>query len=70
MQFKAHKNLTPDKLTKLIKCSTEQAVRRIKDETTGDVWYWRAELGTHAEGAKILGIPYYKKPGEGDILIL
>jgi hypothetical protein len=70
MPFEAHKNLPRDKLAALIGLSEQKAVRRIEDPATGDLWYWRAELATHAEGAAKLGIPYDKRPGEGDILTL
>jgi hypothetical protein len=69
MKFSARKNLTPAEIVALIAESKHKAVRRIEDPRTGDFWYWRAELATHAEGAVKLGVPYDRKPGEGDILI-
>jgi hypothetical protein len=54
----------------IIRGSRHKAARRITDPSTGDVWVWAAEAATHAEGAARLGVPYDKKPGEGDILTL
>ncbi|MCI5112070.1 MAG: hypothetical protein MRY75_16080 [Marivita sp.] len=54
----------------MIKGSREQAARRITDPRNGDEWYWPAEQGTHAEGAAHLGVPYDRRPGEGDIVTL
>ena len=62
--------LEPDEIIALIGQSKHKAARRITDPRTGDLWYWKAELGTHAEGAKALKVPYDKRPGEGDILTL
>jgi hypothetical protein len=70
MNFDAKKNLTDTEAVALIAASKHKAVRRITDPRNGDQWYWRAELGTHAEGAAKLGVPYDKRPGEGDILTL
>ena len=41
-----------------------------KDPETGDLWYWPAEQGTHAEGADFLNIAYDKAPGTGEVVIL
>ena len=68
MQFEAKKNLSNSEIATLIELSKHRAVRRIVDPRNGDLWYWKAELGTHAEGARKLGVPYDKRPGEGDIL--
>ena len=68
MQFEAKKNLSNSEIATLIEVSKHRAVRRIVDPRNGDLWYWKAELGTHAEGAQKLGVPYDKRPGEGDIL--
>ena len=54
----------------IIRGSRHKAARRIVDPNTGDEWVWPAEEATHAEGAERLGVPYDKKPGEGDILTL
>lgn len=70
MTLDAKKNLTPGEVAALIATSKHKAVRRITDPRNGDHWYWKAELGTHAEGASHLGVPYNKRPGEGDILTL
>jgi hypothetical protein len=66
--FEAQKNLRLEEIIALIEQSNHKAVRRITDPRNGDQWYWKAELGTHAGGAKALGVPYDKRPGEGDIL--
>jgi hypothetical protein len=68
--FEAGKNLSSAEVAALIRSSALKAVRRIEDGISGDLWYWRAELATHAEGAAKLGISYDKRPGEGDILTL
>lgn len=70
MPFEAKKNLTPDDIAAMVKASTQEAVRRIHDPHSGDYWYWPAEMATHAEGAEKLGIPYDKRPGEGDIITI
>lgn len=70
MQFDAKKNITPAEVLAMIGASKHKAVRRIADPRNGDLWYWKAELGTHAEGAAALKVPYDKRPGEGDILTL
>jgi hypothetical protein len=70
MNFEAKKNITPAEIAALITASKHKAVRRIEDTRNGDFWYWKAELATHAEGAAKLGVPYDKRPGEGDILTL
>ena len=70
MQFDAKKNSTQAEIRAMIEASKHKAVRRIADPRNGDLWYWKAELGTHAEGAQKLGVPYDKRPGEGDILTL
>ena len=70
MRFEAKKNLTASEIADLIDKSRHKAVRRITDPRNGDHWYWIAELGTHAEGARKLGVPYDKRPGEGDLLTL
>lgn len=63
-------NPSPDDIARMIKASTHKAARRIVDPRNGDAWYWPAEQGTHAEGAKTLGVPYDRRPGEGDIVTL
>jgi len=70
MPFEPKKNLAPDEIAEMVKASGNEAVRRIHDPRTGDYWYWPAEMATHAEGAEYLGIPYDKRPGEGDIITL
>jgi hypothetical protein len=69
-KFVATKNPTPTMTAEIIRSSPTQTARRITDPSTGDVWVWDATLGTHAEGAKHLGVFYDRKPGEGDILVL
>lgn len=66
----AVKNPDAEVTEDIINGSKHKAARRIYDPATGDAWVWAAELATHAEGAKRLGIPYDKKPGEGEILTL
>lgn len=68
--FEAHKNPDEEAVRALIHGSKHRAVRRIRDERSGDYWYWDAALATHAEGAAKLDVPYDKRPGEGDILTL
>ena len=63
--FEAQKNLKPGEIIALIGRSKHKAVRRIADPRSGDIWYWKAELATHAEGAEKLGVPYDRRPGEG-----
>jgi hypothetical protein len=64
------KNPDDDEITAIIRRSRHGAARRIVDYRSGDVWVWPAEIATHAEGAEKLGVPYDKRPGEGDILTL
>jgi hypothetical protein len=64
----ATKNPDPEQIADFIRASAHRAARRIIDPRSGDVWVWPAEQATHAEGAERLGVPYDKKPGEGDIL--
>lgn len=66
----AIRNPSADQIERLIKSSRHGAARRIVDPHTGDAWYWRAEEGYHADGARQLGIPYDRPPGEGDIVTL
>jgi hypothetical protein len=63
--FEAQKNLKPDEIIALIDRSKHKAVRRITDPRSGDIWYWKAELATHAEGAEALNVPYDKRPACG-----
>lgn len=63
------KNPTRDQTLAVIAKSKHKAARRLVDPRTGDVWIWPAEDATHADGAKRLGIPYDKRPGEGEIVI-
>jgi len=64
------KNPTEEEITALIKSSKLKCVRKISDPSTGDLWYWPAEQGTHAEGADFLNIAYDKEPGTGEIVVL
>lgn len=61
------KNPTREELETMINRSRHKAARRIIDDD-GTVYCWPAEDGTHAEGAKQIGIRYTKPPGAGDIL--
>lgn len=63
-------NPAPNQVIDLIRKSPEQAARRIVDPRNNDHWYWDAAEGTHAEGAAKLGVPYDRRPGEGDIVTL
>lgn len=69
MPFEAKKNLSDTEITAMIKVSKVKAVRRIPDPSTGDYWYWPAEMATHAWGAEYLGIPY-EAYGGGQVLML
>ena len=64
------KNPTEDEVAALIKSSKHRCVRKISNPETGDLWYWPAEQGTHAEGADFLNIAYDKAPGTGEVVIL
>lgn len=64
------KNPTEKQIIEQVKLSRNKAVRRITDSRNGDVYIWPADLGTHAEGARHLNIPYDKKPGTGEIITL
>ncbi|MQX36290.1 hypothetical protein [Roseospira navarrensis] len=66
----AIRNPTPEQVRDMIRASGHQAVRRITDPRTGDVYCWPAEQATHAEGAADLLVPYDRPPGAGDILTL
>ena len=68
-EFCATKNPTDAVVAEIIRGSAQKAARQIIDPATGDRWVWAAEIATHAEGAKHLGVAYDRKPGEGDILI-
>jgi len=54
MQFDAKKNITQAEIEAMIEASKHKAVRRIADPRNGDLWYWKAELGTHAEAWRAL----------------
>jgi hypothetical protein len=63
------KNPTDAEIRQIIASSKHKAARRLEDQRNGDVWVWPAEDATHAEAAVKLGVPYDRKPGEGDILV-
>lgn len=64
------KNPSPRDVAEIIQASRQKAARRLVDSRNGDVWVWDPDIATHAEMALKLGIPYNKKPGEGDILVI
>lgn len=66
--MKILKNPTNEEIAAIIHGSTLKAARRITDPRTGDVYVWDATEGTHRQGADYLGVPYDRRPGEGDIL--
>lgn len=68
--FHPLRNPTEAELAELIRSSRHDAARRIVDPRNDDVWCWRAEEATHAEGAGKLGVPYDKPPGAGEIVTL
>ncbi|MGN6582237.1 MAG: hypothetical protein ACTHJV_00885 [Rhizobiaceae bacterium] len=68
--FTPLKNPSDTAVKELLRGSKNGAVRRIHDERNGDFWYWDFDQATHAEGANILGIPYSRRPGEGDVVFL
>lgn len=68
--IEAIKNPSSEAIAALVNSSRHKAARRIVDPRNGDAWYWSAEQGTHAEGAAHLGVPYDRRPGEGDIVTL
>lgn len=70
MTFHALRNPTPAEIHDLVTASKHAAARRIVDPRNGDHWYWDAALGTHAEGAANLAVPYDRPPGAGDIITL
>jgi len=59
---------TTTDIRKLASLSPSRTLRRICDGETGMYWYWPAEMATHAEGAAVLGIPYDRPPGAGEIV--
>lgn len=69
MTFPATLNPDETATRAIIDASRHKAARRIIHPDTGDVYVWPFEAGTHREGADALGIPYDRKPGEGDILV-
>ena len=68
--FTPKKNPTKQDLTDILTASRHAAARRVQDPASGDFWYWPFEQATHAEGADKLGIPYHRKPGDGDVIFL
>jgi hypothetical protein len=61
-------NPTPAEISGAIARSKHRAARRIIDQRNGDIWIWPAEQAFHAAGAALLGVPYDKPAGTGDIL--
>lgn len=68
--MKILKNPSDEQVMRVIRGSPEKAARRIADPRNGDIYVWDAAEGTHRDGADQLGVPYDKRPGEGDILTL
>ncbi len=68
--MKIAKNPTANEVAAIIRGSVHKAARRITDPRNGDVYVWDFAEGTHREGADLLGVPYDRLPGEGDVLIL
>lgn len=54
-------NPTPETLERLIRESQHKAAKWIKDDETGETWYWPAEMSQHAKMAEHLGITKYTK---------
>ena len=65
----AIKNPSPSQVRDIIAKSKHFAARRIIDPRDGAVWVWPFERATHAEGAAALGVPYDRRPGDGDVLV-
>jgi hypothetical protein len=68
--FEPLKNPSTAAIRALAGKSKHDACRRICDPRSGDFWYWPFEQATHAEGASVLGVPYDRKPGEGDVIFI
>jgi hypothetical protein len=54
-------NPTPERLSQLIRDSQHRAAKWIKDEDTGELWYWPAEAAQHARMAALLSVTRYSK---------
>lgn len=67
MPFAAVLNPDETELAALFAASKHRALRRISDHA-GGYWYWPFEQATHAEGARLLNIPYDRLPGQGDVV--
>jgi threonyl-tRNA synthetase len=67
---KVLKNPTAKQIEEIIIASKHKAARALTDCRNGDIYVWDAAEATHREAADHLGIPYDKKPGQGDILTL
>ena len=68
--FDPVKNPSPDQIKALIEASKFKALRQIIDCRNGDIWVWDFAAADHRSGANKLGVPYYLRPGEGDILTI
>lgn len=55
------KNPTPDEIAEIINSSEHKAAKWIKDTSTGDVWYWPAEVRFHRDAAASVGVEDYEK---------
>lgn len=64
------KNPSPPEIAETIRKSKHLAARTIIDARTGDRFVWPFEMATHAEGAAMLGVPYDRPSGSGDVLFL
>jgi hypothetical protein len=62
-------NPTAAEVRDLIAACPNKCARRITDTRTGDVWVWPHHQATHAEGARMLGVPYAIAPGQGEVLV-
>lgn len=55
------RNPTPEKIRELIELSKSDAAKWIKNNETGETWYWPADESFHANMAKILHVTDYEK---------
>ena len=54
-------NPSEEKIQELISLSKDKAARWLKDNETGDVWYWPSDGAIHKEMQDALGITDYEK---------
>ncbi|MEC9344616.1 MAG: hypothetical protein VYB54_00210 [Pseudomonadota bacterium] len=58
MIFNPQKNPDQDKIDEMLASSEVNALRKLTDEISGDIWCWPAEQSNFEEAMNALGIVY------------